>query len=63
MPVWTTWRSDNSYPHRHLNSDSLVVRPVTSHYTDYANPAPCTLLKESNYVPDEHVTSILRVEE
>jgi hypothetical protein len=36
-PVWMIWRSENSWPHRASNSDSLVVNPVASRYTDYAN--------------------------
>jgi hypothetical protein len=39
-PVWTIWRSENSWPHRDSNSDSSVVQPVTSRYTDYSIPAP-----------------------
>jgi hypothetical protein len=38
-PVWTIWRSENSYPHRDLNPDPSVVQPVASRYTDYAIPA------------------------
>jgi hypothetical protein len=33
-PVWTTWGSKNSYPHRDLNSDPSVVQPLASRYTD-----------------------------
>jgi hypothetical protein len=32
--VWTTWRSENSCPHRNSNSETLVVQPVASRYTD-----------------------------
>jgi hypothetical protein len=32
-PVWTTWRSENSFPRRDSNSDPLVVQPVASRYT------------------------------
>jgi hypothetical protein len=39
-PVWTVWRSENSWPHRDSNSDLSVVQPVASRYTDYAIPAP-----------------------
>jgi hypothetical protein len=39
-PVWTTWRRENSWPYRDLNSDPSVVQPVASRYTDYAMPAP-----------------------
>jgi hypothetical protein len=38
-PVWTTWRSEDSYHHRGLKSDPLVVQPVASRYTDCAIPA------------------------
>jgi hypothetical protein len=31
--VWTTWRSDNSYPHRDRNPDPSVVQSVASRYT------------------------------
>jgi hypothetical protein len=36
-PVWTTWRRENSWPHRDSNSDPSVVRPVASRC---ALPAP-----------------------
>jgi hypothetical protein len=39
-PVWTTWRRENSWPYRDSNSDSSVVQPVASRYTDYTIPAP-----------------------
>jgi hypothetical protein len=29
-PVWKTWRSENSYPHRDSNSHFSVVQPVAS---------------------------------
>jgi hypothetical protein len=38
-PVWTTWARENSWPYRDLNSDSSVVQPVASRYTDYWNSA------------------------
>jgi hypothetical protein len=38
-PVWTIWRSENSFPHRDSNSDPLVVQLVISRYTDCAIPA------------------------
>jgi hypothetical protein len=28
LPVWTTWRNENSSPHRDSNPEPLVVRPV-----------------------------------
>jgi hypothetical protein len=34
------WRSENSWPYRDLNSDSSVVQPIASRYTDWAIPAP-----------------------
>jgi hypothetical protein len=37
-PVWTTWSSETSCPHRDLNSDPFVVQTVASRYTDYAIP-------------------------
>jgi hypothetical protein len=40
-PVWTTWRRENSWPYRDSNSD--VVQPVTSRYTDWAVPASLKL--------------------
>jgi hypothetical protein len=39
-PVWTTWRSENSWPYRDSNSNSSVVQPVTSRYIDCSIPAP-----------------------
>jgi hypothetical protein len=39
-PVWTTWRRENSCPHRDSNSDRSVVQPVASRYTDWAIPTP-----------------------
>jgi hypothetical protein len=38
-PVWTMWRRENSWSHRDSNSDSSVVHPVGSRYTDCAIPA------------------------
>jgi hypothetical protein len=38
-PVWMTWRRENSWPYRDSNSDSSVVQPVGSRYTDYVIPA------------------------
>jgi hypothetical protein len=35
-PVWTTWRSENSWHYRDPNSDSSVVQPVANRYTDCA---------------------------
>jgi hypothetical protein len=35
-PVWTIWRSENSYPHRDLNPDPSVVQPIARRYTDWA---------------------------
>jgi hypothetical protein len=34
------WRKENSWPYRDSNSDTSVVQPVASRYTDYAIPAP-----------------------
>jgi hypothetical protein len=44
-PVWTTWRRENSWAYRDSNSDTSVVQPVASRYTDCAVPAlitPCS---------------------
>jgi hypothetical protein len=38
--VWTTWRKENSWSYRELNSDPSVVQPVARHRTDCAAPAP-----------------------
>jgi hypothetical protein len=38
-PVWTTWRRENSWPHRDSNSEPSVVQPVASRYTDCAIPS------------------------
>jgi hypothetical protein len=38
QPGW--WRRENSWPYQDSNSDSSVVQPVVSHYTDYAIAAP-----------------------
>jgi hypothetical protein len=35
-PVWTTWRSENSWPYRDSNSDPSVGQPEASRYTDWA---------------------------
>jgi hypothetical protein len=35
-PVWTTWRSENSWTYRDSNSDPSVVHPVSSRCTDCA---------------------------
>jgi hypothetical protein len=35
-----TWRRENSWPYRELNSDTSVVQPVASRYTDCAITAP-----------------------
>jgi hypothetical protein len=35
-PVWTTLRRENSWPYHDLNSDTSVVQPVASRYTDWA---------------------------
>jgi hypothetical protein len=37
--VWTTWRRENSWPYRNLNSEPSVVQSVASRYTFYAIPA------------------------
>jgi hypothetical protein len=41
-PVWTTWRSENSWPYRDSNPDLSVVQPVASRYTDCTIPAHAT---------------------
>jgi hypothetical protein len=33
-PVWTIWRSENSWPYRDSNSDLSVIQPVVTRYTD-----------------------------
>jgi hypothetical protein len=38
--VRTTWRRENSCPHRDWNSDPLVVQPIASRCNDFAIPAP-----------------------
>jgi hypothetical protein len=38
--LWTTWRRENSWPYRDSNSDSSIIQPVASRYTDYTIPAP-----------------------
>jgi hypothetical protein len=38
VPVWTTWRTENSWFYRDSNSDPSIIQPVTSRYTDYAIP-------------------------
>jgi hypothetical protein len=40
-PVWTTWRSNNSWPYRDSNTNLSVVQPVTSH---------TTVIREQNYL-------------
>jgi hypothetical protein len=35
-PVWMTWRRENSWPYRDLNSDPSFIQPVASRYADYA---------------------------
>jgi hypothetical protein len=39
-PVWTTWKSENSWHHRDSSSEPSVVQPVANRYTDWAIPAP-----------------------
>jgi hypothetical protein len=34
-PVWAIWRSKNPRPYRDSNSDTSVVQPEASRYTDY----------------------------
>jgi hypothetical protein len=34
-PVWTIWKSENSWPYRNLNPDPLVAKPIVSRYTNY----------------------------
>jgi hypothetical protein len=36
VPVWTTWKRENSLPYRDSKSDSSAVQPVASRYTDCA---------------------------
>jgi hypothetical protein len=43
-PVWTIWRSENSYPRRDLNPDPSIAQPVASRYSEYAIPALTYLL-------------------
>jgi hypothetical protein len=38
-PVWTVWRSENSWPIRDSNSDPSVFNPVASFYTEYTTTA------------------------
>jgi hypothetical protein len=42
-PFWTTWRTENSCPHRDLNSDPSVVQAVASRYNNCAIPAPTNI--------------------
>jgi hypothetical protein len=49
-PVWTTLGTENSYPHRDLNSNPSVVQPVASRYTDCSIPAPTIYLKDNTFV-------------
>jgi hypothetical protein len=49
-PVWTIWRSENSWSHRDSNSDSSVVQPVVSRYTDYVIPAPRKIYYLMNFI-------------
>jgi hypothetical protein len=44
-PVWMTWRRENSWPYRKLNSDPSVVQPVASRYTDCTIPTPQNMFK------------------
>jgi hypothetical protein len=44
-PVWTTWRSNNSWPYRDSNLNLSVVQPVASRYTDCAIPAILLFIK------------------
>jgi hypothetical protein len=39
-PVWTIWKSENSWPYRDSNSDPSIVHPIASRYTDCATAAP-----------------------
>jgi hypothetical protein len=47
-PVWSIWRSENSLPYRDSYSDSRVVQPVGSHYTDYITKAHYSEVMLSN---------------
>jgi hypothetical protein len=40
--VWTSWRSENSWPYSDSNFDSLVIQAIASHYTDCTIPAHST---------------------
>jgi hypothetical protein len=45
-PVWTTCRLEHSWYQQDSNSDSLVVQPVASRYTDCAVPAHYSFTKQ-----------------
>jgi hypothetical protein len=49
-PVWTIWRSENSWPYRDTNSYPSVVQPEASRYTD------CTT-EQCSYLEHAHTLS------